>query len=160
MVGIETLSFIANPFVSNIILPFLLIFVVVFAILEKTKILGDDKKYADIIVALVIGFMFIAVQSFVGFTLRFIPIVSVFIVVLLSYFLIFGFIGVHETKELKTTMMIIFGLAFIAAVLWATGLLAKWTASTSKADFVGVVTLVIIIGAAIALTLSGKKSSS
>jgi len=160
MAGTETLSFITNPFFSNIILPFLLIFVVVFAILEKSEILGKDKKYANVIVALVIGFMFIAVQSFVGFTLRLIPLISVFIVILLSYFLIFGFIGVHQSKGLQITMTIIFGIAFIAAVLWATGLLTKWTASTSKADFIGVVTLVVIIGAAIALTVSSKGQRS
>lgn len=33
-----------SDFVTQLILPFLLVFTLVFAILEKTKLLGDEKK--------------------------------------------------------------------------------------------------------------------
>ena len=41
--------------------PFLLIFFIVFAILEKTKILGDDKKQLNAVLAFVIGLIFLSV---------------------------------------------------------------------------------------------------
>ena len=44
----------------EVILPFLLVFAVVFAILQKTKILGEGKKQIDAIVSLVIGLIVIA----------------------------------------------------------------------------------------------------
>jgi len=156
----ESISFITNPFFLNVILPFLLIFVVVYAILEKSNILGTGKKNANLIVALVIGFIFIGVQSFVGFTLKIIPIVAIFLIILLCYFLIFGFIGISGNKGIQIALGIIFGLAFIASILWATGLLAKITASSINSDVIGVIVLIIILGGAIALTLSTSKPAS
>ena len=41
--------------ITDIILPFLLIFTVVFAVLQKTKILGAEKKNLNVIIALVLG---------------------------------------------------------------------------------------------------------
>lgn len=45
--------------VNDIILPFLLVFVVVYAILEKTQILGADKKRLNVGISLVVGLLFI-----------------------------------------------------------------------------------------------------
>ncbi|GAG35226.1 unnamed protein product, partial [marine sediment metagenome] len=42
---------------TDVLLPFLLIFVVMFAILQKTRILGEDKKRFNMVIALVIGLM-------------------------------------------------------------------------------------------------------
>lgn len=43
--------------VTEALLPFLLIFVIVYAILQKTKILGEDKKNLNIVVAIVVGLL-------------------------------------------------------------------------------------------------------
>ena len=40
---------------TEIVLPFLLFFVIVYAVLTKTKILGEGKKNLNIIVALIVG---------------------------------------------------------------------------------------------------------
>jgi len=82
-----TLSLFEHPFFVNVLLPFLLIFTVVYAILEKTNILGEGKKSADIIVSLIIGFIFVGAQSLVGFTLSIIPVIAVMLV-LLKYILL------------------------------------------------------------------------
>lgn len=42
---------------TDVMLPFLLIFVVIFALMAKTKILGDDKKKYNLVVALVIALL-------------------------------------------------------------------------------------------------------
>lgn len=149
-----------QPFVTNFILPFLLVFVLVYAILEKTNLLGEGKRYANLIIAFIIGILFIGAQVFVGFTIRFIPLIAVFLVILLCYFLIFGFIGIHETKGLKITLGIIFGIALVVGILWATGLLSKLVSSTPMADIIGWATLIVILGATIALTLSGAKKKT
>ncbi|MBI3035067.1 hypothetical protein HYY71_01985 [Candidatus Woesearchaeota archaeon] len=41
----------------DVMLPFLLIFVIVYAILQKTKILGDGKKNLNAVVAIVVGLL-------------------------------------------------------------------------------------------------------
>lgn len=40
---------------TEVMLPFLLIFVIVFAILQKTKILGENKKNLNVVLAMVTG---------------------------------------------------------------------------------------------------------
>jgi len=42
---------------TDVMLPFLLIFVVIFALMAKTRILGEDKKKYNLVVALVIGLL-------------------------------------------------------------------------------------------------------
>ena len=42
---------------TDVMLPFLLIFVIVYAILQKTKILGETKKNLNVVVALVAGLL-------------------------------------------------------------------------------------------------------
>ncbi len=42
---------------TDVLLPFLLIFVIIYAILQKTKILGEGRKNLNTIVALVVGLL-------------------------------------------------------------------------------------------------------
>ena len=157
MVETGTLGLLVNPLFLNIILPFLLIFVIIYAILEKTHVLG--QKYVNLIVSLIIAFIFIGVQSLVGFTLRLIPVITVLIVVLLSYFLVFGFIGIgQENKGLKITLGIIFGIAIVGALLWAAGLFEKISAIKPNSDIIGLVILLVVLAGAIALVVSTKPT--
>ena len=69
----EVIGFLNKLGVYDIILPFLLIFTIVFAILEKTKVLGVDevegkkytKKNLNAIVAFVISFLVVASSNLV-----------------------------------------------------------------------------------------------
>lgn len=155
MADSAVLGLFTQPFITNIILPFLLVFVVVFAILEKTNLLGEGKRYANLIVGIIIGFLFVGVQAFVGFTIKLIPLVTVFLIILLMYFLIFGFIGIHELRGLRIALGIVFGLALVFSALWAAGLLAIWT-SVYKADFIGIVTLIVVLGGAVGLIMASR----
>ncbi len=51
----DTINLLREVGVFDFLLPFLLIFSIIFAILEKTKILGEDKSNINIIVSTVIG---------------------------------------------------------------------------------------------------------
>ena len=44
---------------TDVMLPFLLMFTLMFAILQKTKILGDDKKNFNTVVALVMSLLIV-----------------------------------------------------------------------------------------------------
>ncbi|MBI2656230.1 hypothetical protein HYX03_00645 [Candidatus Woesearchaeota archaeon] len=42
---------------TDVMLPFLLIFVIIYAVLQKTRILGETKKNLNVVVALVVGLL-------------------------------------------------------------------------------------------------------
>ena len=135
------------------LLPFLLVFVVVFSILEKAKILGEDKKAADAIVAMVIAFIFVGVASVVDVTLKFIPIISLMLILILGFLLMFGFAGIkiEGNKGLQIAIGVVLGLAFIGTVLWATGVWNKIVFSNTTLQYIF---LFLIFGGALALVVA------
>ena len=156
----QTLGLLANPFFTNVILPFLLIFTVIFAILQKTKLL-EGKKGIDIIVAAVIGLIFVGVQAVVGFTLKLLPIIAALVVVLLSIYLVFGFIGVHQSKALQITLGIIFGIALIVVLLWATGTMPRTSGiRLSEQAIAYIIFCIALVGVIVVAVTSKSKSES
>ncbi|MGB9707946.1 MAG: hypothetical protein ACPLXC_01295 [Candidatus Pacearchaeota archaeon] len=152
----QTLNLLTSPILTNLILPFLLVFVVVFAILEKTNILGEGKKYANLLVAIIVGLLFIGAQSLVGVTLKFLPLVAILLVILLGYFLVFGFVGIHLSKGMTILLGIVFGIALIAAIAWSTGILSQVSSSAPLTEIVGIVLLIGLLGGAIAIVVASK----
>lgn len=154
----DTLGLFTQPLFSYIILPFLLIFTVVFAILEKTEILGKDKRQINAIVSFVFGLVSIGVPAAMGIISRVIPIIAVIIVIFLAFMLVFGFIGGTEKgglpKGLQTAFGIILGVAMIATIAWATGAMdfikAQDWAGTAMTT--GIVVIFIIAVIAIVVT--------
>ena len=49
-----------HEILTDFVYPFLLVFFIIFALLEKTKIFGTDKKQLNALVAFVIGLIFVA----------------------------------------------------------------------------------------------------
>lgn len=164
----ETITFLNFPIISQFVLPFLLIFVIVFAVLEKTKILGE-KKQVHALVAFVIGLIFVGaiypklvVENLILFLT--VTIVAVFVILLIWGF-IFG--DIKDTK-LPKYLMIVLGIiatiAFIAALIWATGFWDTIQGLLTSNNGLGetIITnavFVIVIGVALALILrsSTKK---
>jgi hypothetical protein len=83
---------------TDFILPFLLIFVIVFAILEKTKIFGADKKQLNAIVAFVIGLIFVGVAFPKQVVSNMILFLTVALIVSFVALLLFGFIMGEDAK--------------------------------------------------------------
>lgn len=157
------------PFFLDYILPFVLVFTLVFAILQKTKILGDEKKQIDSIVALIIGVILIAFPFARDIVVKLMPFLAVSIAVLLVFMLLYGFVyGKTENmqKGIKITLLIIGSLALITVILIITG---AWDYIYSmmfeRAEggqiWINILLLVVIAGAIIAV-ISGKggKGSS
>ena len=82
----------------DVVLPFLLVFAVVFGILEKTKILGTEKvgdheysrKNLNAIVSFVLGLLVVAATKIVGVINQALPRISLLVVVSLSFILSIG----------------------------------------------------------------------
>ena len=159
----EETNFLQLPIISKFLLPFLLVFFLIFAILEKTKLLGE-KKQIHALIAFVIGLIFVGAiypKLVVGNLILFLTVALVVVFVVL---LIWGFIfGDTETKLKKG---LIIGLAIIAtivlvgAIIWATGFWDNLQTFLSGGIGGAIVTnaiFLIVIGVALALVLIPKK---
>ncbi len=90
--------------VIDVLLPFVLVFTVMFAVLQKTKVLGDKGKRYNVIVALVIGFAVVvphvmspSQNDVVNIMNRAFPSVSLFVIAILAVFLLIGLWGAKPT---------------------------------------------------------------
>jgi len=156
------LGILGSEFFTNIILPFLLIFVVVFAILEKTKILGE-KKDINAIVSLVFALIVIGVPSAVGVMFNIIPVIAVIIVILLSWMMTYGFVGgaVNPvTKAWQRFFQIVLGFVFLGIIVWATGLYKSILKQPWATQIGPTLLLIGSIAAVIAIVLSEKSEEA
>ncbi|OGJ21439.1 hypothetical protein A3K73_09020 [Candidatus Pacearchaeota archaeon RBG_13_36_9] len=160
-------SIFSIPLFKEFILPFLLVFTLIFAILDRSKMLGEEKRQINAIISLVIALIFLAFDFARNIVVNLMPYLVVFIVILFVFMLIFGFITAKKegdvlNKGLKIALGTIFGVAVLVAVLFISG---GWDWIYSSLQGGGYMDTVIlnlfilaIIGGAIAVVLaSGKK---
>lgn len=163
----EETTFLQHWIFSQFLLPFLLVFFIVFAILEKTKIFGEGKKQLNALISFVVGLIFVGaiypklvVENMILFLT--VAIICVFVVLLLWGF-VFGDVkeGFKMEIWMKWVLGIIIGIAFVIAVLWATG----WNVQlgnllTGQSEVWTNVTFIVVIAIALALILIGKKAEN
>jgi len=101
------------------VLPFLLIFAITFAILEKVKILGEDKKSINAVVAIIIGLIFVTQFSLVYTLNSFLPKISLFIIIAVMVLILFGILGAPVHKGLGGLGLIIGAIVSLFAIYWA-----------------------------------------
>lgn len=155
-----------NDVLVEFVYPFLLIFFVVFAVLEKTKIFGDDKKQINALVGLIIGLMFVATTSprlLVDNLIWFLAVslIIVFVVMLLWGFVTGGEANFGDFKAMKIIGGILIVLAVLIAVFVFTGIWDSvydtlFSQDWSSDLWSNVIFLVVIAGA-LAAVLAGTK---
>ena len=146
--------------------PFLLIFFIVFAILEKTKLFGEDKKQTNALIAFVIGLIFVGFAYPKEVVSNMIQFLTVAIIVLFVVLLLWGFIfsdikeGFKPEKWMKYLLGIIAGIAVVIAVVWATGSNSKiwdWMFDQSwSGDFWTNFVFIVVVAGALGLILKGS----
>ena len=77
----------------DIILPFLLVFTISFAVLQKVKIFGEASKKVNVVVALVLAFLFLQNQYLIFILQRFLPNMSLVMIIALMFLLLVGIFG-------------------------------------------------------------------
>ncbi len=164
------IAFLESPVLTKFVYPFLLIFFIIFAILEKSKIFGDDKKQINALIAFVIGFIFVTAVFPKEMATNLILFLTIGVVVMFVILVLWGFVAGEEglkfsamPKGLRWAIGIFIVVAVAIAVLWAAGLDVgdffdnlfniSWS-STFWTNFVFIV--VVAIALAVALR-SGKK---
>jgi hypothetical protein len=121
--------FLQNTIFTSFILPFFLIFFIAFAILEKTKVLGENKGSINAFISLVIGFIFIAAFNYSSVVNNLVLFLSISLVIIFVTMLLWGFVSGGESalfsKEhpgLRTILIVALIIAVIIGVIWAFGI--------------------------------------
>jgi hypothetical protein len=149
---------------SQIIPAFLLIFVIVYAILQKSKLFGDGVYKIDALVSFAIALLFVIARPARDFVVNLMPFLGVALGVMLVFLVLYGFVG-GELKEgkkwMKVTFGILAGIFLVAVVLYVSGWyknLDSYLYGMFGTGFWSGLILVVIIGGAVIFVMkSGKK---
>lgn len=142
------------------VLAFVLMFTLVFAILQKSRILGEGKKQVDALVSLAIALIIISVGSALDFIQQIIPFMAIVLVILLVFMLLtasFFKEGQYDLpKSVKIGLGVIIFIAVVIAVLIFTGswdTISNWF---SSGNFNGNLILIVVIIVAVLLAYFGE----
>lgn len=158
---------------TEILLPFLLIFVIVYAILQKTRILGEGKKNLNAAVAVVAGLLVViphATGRFPGSAdpvviineaLPAVSIVLVAVVFLLVLIGVFGqdyiFLGVTAPGWIALFALIVIILIFGGAAGWWEGDFGRWMEDFFGTEAIAVIIMLLVFGIVIAWITGDSK---
>ncbi len=113
-----------HPLLTDFLYPFLLMFFIVFALLEKTKILGE-KHQLNAFLSLVIGLVFVSVVFPRIMVTNLILFLAVGLVVIFVGLMLWGFISGEGTltgsKGMKIFLAILVFVALVLAVIGFSG---------------------------------------
>jgi len=105
--------------VYEYLLPFILVFSLTFAILEKVQILGTENKNINIIVSLILGLIFVTQFSLVSTLNNFLPKISLFIIVGVMLLILFGIFGVKVHERITGLGLVIVAIISLVVLYWA-----------------------------------------
>ncbi|MEK6934609.1 MAG: hypothetical protein AABW46_01900, partial [Nanoarchaeota archaeon] len=74
----------------DIILPFILVFTLLFAIFEKTEILGKNKKNLSALASFAIAFFVVGATNIIPVLKEALPMISLILIVIISFLLLYG----------------------------------------------------------------------
>ncbi len=107
------------------VLPFLLVFTIIFAILEKIKIFGtrgpqgESKTNVNAVVALIVALFFVNNFIIVGRLNFFLPKISFFIIIMVMTLVLFGILGANVEKGLGIWLMIPGAIISLIFIYWS-----------------------------------------
>ncbi len=176
------IGFLGELGVYDILLPFLLVFTLMFAFLEKTKVLGIEvikdkagnehtytRKNLNAIVAFTTGFFVIASSQLVRIISEVMANVIILVVAGVSFMLAIGVFhsGEKEMKISDTWKNILYPISFIAILLilfnalgWIDAVYSFIVSTASTTWFATVIFVLIFIGLIFLITGSNKPSKT
>ena len=159
-----------SSFFTEGVLPFLLVFVVTFAILQKSKILGEGKNQLDALTALVIALLLIGLPGPRDFIVNFMPWVAVGVAVILVFLILYGFVagdlsGNNVKPWMKITFGILAGLFTIGVVLYVGGFwdtVLGWFNNFGGNDsfWLNALVIILVIALMVIAVLGSKEDGS
>ena len=168
IISLERVGFI------DVLLPFLLVFTIIFAILEKTKILGEGKRNMNVGIAMIFALIVVIPHITGNFPAGYDPVqiinaalpsVSLVIIAIVSLMILVG-VFAHDRLLWGMTapgwigLVSIVIIAFIfgsAAGWWQVGFL-DWLDSIFGSDVIAVIIMILVFGVIIAFVTGGGEA--
>jgi len=146
------------------VIPFLLIFAVVFAILQKTKLLGDNNPSVQAIVALAVGLLSLQFDFVSTFYANIFPKFGIGLAVFLVLIILLGFFYTGSEGEPKTAIKWIGWFTGIAVVVWALSSWDFWQDNWSiswwiQEYFWPIIILAAVVAVIVVVAKSGDSST-
>ncbi|MEM4181866.1 MAG: hypothetical protein QXX68_01795 [Candidatus Pacearchaeota archaeon] len=140
---------------------FVLVYVVTFAILQKTKILGDKVHQINSLVALVIAFIFVSFSSVSQVVQKIVPWVAVAMTIILLFFLLVGFVQGDFSSispKIKWAIVGIICVFMVGLILWATGVIEKMKSFSflNNQTISSTIIIVLVVVAVVYVIFSSK----
>lgn len=168
-----TIEFLKDFGLFDVILPFILVFAIVFAILEKTSILGKKKQNLNSLVAIVFALLVITANKVVTAITNALPNILLLIIILVSFLLMIGILFKEEELDFHSKakgwykffivlMFIGLVLIFLGAYILDSGVsvlsyILGYLYGNMGSDVVGGIILIAIIVAVIYFVIKGSK---
>ena len=169
----DFMIYLQNMGIVDVLLPFILIFTVVFAILQKIKIFGAESKRYNVMLALVIGLVVVlphilnpSEYDAVSIMWRAFPNVAVFIIAIVALFLL---IGLWTSKELKfgkgfrgwaslIAIVIVAGIFTYAAGWWGGRSLPSWLYWLNDPGTIALIVIIVVFVIVISYITGGDET--
>ena len=151
---------------TDYLLPWLLVFVLIFAILEKTNILGEGKQQINAIIGLICACILLAFPFSREVIIGLIPFLVIVAVIIFVFLLLYGFVSGEKKGDplgrgVKITIGIVIVIALSVAVLVVTKTWDNVVDFMTNGSNLGANLLFIIIAiAAVVAILFGSGKSS
>jgi len=152
-----------NDLVQKILLPWVLIFTLVFAILQKTEVLGKGKQQIDAIVAFVIATIFVTFASQVDWVAKLSVFLAVGLFIIFAFLMLWGFVWGksgdilgEKAEGLKWTIGIVALLAIVGFFLVITGIWAKLVSSPGFSS--NLLFIILIVAVIVVVLTTGPKA--
>ncbi|MBW2970838.1 hypothetical protein KY320_01610 [Candidatus Woesearchaeota archaeon] len=159
---------------TDMLLPFLLIFTLVFAVLDKAKVFGKEKKNINMIVSLVIALLVVIPHvtgryppggDVVEIINSAIPNVSVFIVAIVMLLIMIGVFGVNVNVAgtslggiVTLLAIIIIGVVFANSAGWFNMRMPSWLGFLNDPDTQALIVVLLMFGVIVAFVTGGGDS--
>ena len=144
--------------VYDFLLPFLLIFAIIYGVLTYTRIFADNKGL-HIIVSIVIGLMAVRFGYFTNFYTELFPRLGIGITVLLVLIILMGLFFGDKTKDLWSWILIIIGIVIAIVILYQSFDVLGWINSYgySGSTFVAwIITAILLIGVIVVIVIGNN----
>ena len=155
---------------TDVLLPFLIIFVVIFAILQKARIFGEEKKNFNMVIALAIGLLVVIPHvldtypegaDVVKIMNSALPNVSIIAVAIIMMLIIIGLFG-GEAKWMGGSLSGVVGIVAFILVIAIFGGAAGWWGNWSwftdffSEDAVAVIVIVLVFAIIVSWVTKGE----
>jgi len=146
---------------AQTIFVFILIFSLIYGILQRSKILGEGSKQTNALIALAIGLLVVSVGYALDLITKIVPVLAVGLVLILVFLLFIALFYEKEFKPQKWMTLTAISLAFVAVaitIIYYTGFfntIASWFSAESS-NWAGNIVLIIIVIIVFLIAFLGK----